>query len=302
MKLAGHSDGRQYVSNGKTYDLGKRVRRLCFTADGKRLVSGGDDHTVRVWDLATGKAIRAFSAESTHDVTCLAVSSDGRYVLSGHGSYGGVKLWDLEAGVLARDLLPTTMYIDAVGFAGVEPVAAKGGTRMWAWKLDGTVKKAPKDDSAKRVPCAIAPDGKVLAAQIKGGAKLAAIPGGKKLRDLSHDAEIKCLAFDATGAHVAAGDEGGGWSVWNVATGEVVGSKVGGGEFDDRLVSIALSPDGSKLAFGHGRDGVTVATVDGAIVAEHAISRMTIEALAFSPDGKRLAAGEYDGFIHLLDV
>ncbi|MBI2804693.1 MAG: protein kinase [Planctomycetes bacterium] len=58
------------------------VLAMAFSPDGKRLLSGAMDKTVRLWDILTGKVI----AKSTdHDgwVTCVAFTPDGRYAISG---------------------------------------------------------------------------------------------------------------------------------------------------------------------------------------------------------------------------
>src|SRR5262245_33468540 len=34
------------------------IRGLAFTSDGKRLVSAGEDRTVQVWDVETGKRLK----------------------------------------------------------------------------------------------------------------------------------------------------------------------------------------------------------------------------------------------------
>jgi WD40 repeat protein len=302
MKLAGHSDGRSKSADGKTYVLGKRVTALRFTPDGTRLVSGGEDFTVRVWELATGKLLADMTAPQTHEIKCLAVSPDGKYALSGHGSYGGVKLWDLEAGTLAHDLLKA-MYIDGVGFSkdSGEAVASKGGTRFWVWTVaTGAAKKEAKDEQGKSAPSAISPDGKLNIVQTKTGLKLTTLPGGKKLRELAHPAAIHSIAFDPDGTRIAAGDAKGGWAVWNVANGTVVASAQGSGKFDDRCESIGFV--GDRLAIGRGRNGVTFVGLDGATVSTHAVHGMSIEAHAVSPDGKRIAVGDHDGFIHLVDA
>ena len=68
------------------------VRSVAFSPDGKYVVSGSDDNTMRVWEAASGKEI----ARMTHDnnVTSVAFSPDGKYVVSGsdddtHGLGGG---------------------------------------------------------------------------------------------------------------------------------------------------------------------------------------------------------------------
>jgi serine/threonine protein kinase/WD40 repeat protein len=60
-------------------DFKGSVQALAFTADGKRFLSGTEDHKVCVWDLQTRQIIDCFT---DHKASVLAVSSDGEYALS----------------------------------------------------------------------------------------------------------------------------------------------------------------------------------------------------------------------------
>jgi WD40 repeat protein len=80
-KLAGHPSGG--------------IRRLVFTPDGKQLISGGFDGTVRLWDLATRKELRQIKVEAG-TVYSLALSPDGQTVAT--AGRDGLRLWDLATG------------------------------------------------------------------------------------------------------------------------------------------------------------------------------------------------------------
>ena len=72
------------------------VFSVAITPDGTRAVSGGDDATVRVWDLATGSE-RAVLAGHTRPVWSVAITPDGARAASGGGD-GTVRVWDLATG------------------------------------------------------------------------------------------------------------------------------------------------------------------------------------------------------------
>jgi WD40 repeat protein len=62
------------------------VRSLAFAADGRTLVSGSHDKTVRFWDVATGKELRRF--DEPDSVLAVALAPDGKTVAttSGHST------------------------------------------------------------------------------------------------------------------------------------------------------------------------------------------------------------------------
>ena len=64
---------------------------MIFSADGKHLLSGGDDG-VRVWRVEDGKQVAMLEAKS---VLCLAVSKNGKWIAAGTEN-GDVYVWDTE--------------------------------------------------------------------------------------------------------------------------------------------------------------------------------------------------------------
>ena len=59
------------------------VFSVAFSPDGKRIVSGSGDKTVRVWDAATGQPIGAPLTGHTGAVSSVAFSPDGKRIVSG---------------------------------------------------------------------------------------------------------------------------------------------------------------------------------------------------------------------------
>jgi len=70
-----------------------RVTGVVLTADGRWALSASGDHTVKVWDLATGQE-RLCLAGHRSQVNGVAVTADGRWALSASWD-GTVKVWDL---------------------------------------------------------------------------------------------------------------------------------------------------------------------------------------------------------------
>ncbi len=71
------------------------VRSVAFSPDGKTALSGSDDKTLKLWDLATGQVIASFFGES--DILSVSVSPCGKIVLAGDGA-GRLNFFRIEGG------------------------------------------------------------------------------------------------------------------------------------------------------------------------------------------------------------
>ena len=71
--------------------VGRAVYSVCFSPDGKQLVSGSLDETVRLWDVETGACVKTLKGHGD-SVWSVCFSPDGRRL--GSGSMDDtVRLW-----------------------------------------------------------------------------------------------------------------------------------------------------------------------------------------------------------------
>ena len=76
------------------------VDSVAWSRDGRFLLTGGADGTLRTWAADPVPALRTLYAHD-RQITALAVSPDGRLALSA-ATDGRMRLWDLAAGAAAR--------------------------------------------------------------------------------------------------------------------------------------------------------------------------------------------------------
>ena len=114
------------------------VTTVAVTPDGKKIISGSSDKTVKVWDATTGENLFTFNCHSNSVgpaaalVTQVAVTLDGRKVISSSCDKI-VKVWDITTG---ENLLTFDGHTSAVTSAAVSPDGEKVISGSW----DETIK------------------------------------------------------------------------------------------------------------------------------------------------------------------
>ena len=107
-----------------------RINAVFFSADGRILMSGNPDGTVRLWHTATGQ-IKMKLTGHTHRVTGAMFSPDGKTIVS-VSLDSTVRLWSADTGRLIKTFKGHARWINDVTFSPDGKTIASGG-------VDGTV-------------------------------------------------------------------------------------------------------------------------------------------------------------------
>jgi WD40 repeat protein len=200
------------------------VVSLAYSPDGKTLASG-DDSTIRLWNVATGKSIATFGGPTHKQINCLAFSPDGRTLASGSGYYGGqpseIKLWEV--------------------FTGKERATLQGHT--------GPVKSL-----------SFSPDGKTLASgsedqtirlwDLRTGKARGILPGNRK--ESIYSQAVRFVGFPSDNRRLVSMSQHL-VKIWDLSTCKETAILKG-----ERFMSAALSRDARRLACGHPDGTITL--------------------------------------------
>src|SRR6266446_4459650 len=164
---------------------------VAFAPDGKTLVTGGQDGSVRLWDSSTRKE-RAIMTGHTAKVVDVAFSPDGKLVASASWD-GSVRLWDTGTGRERAALQAKPRQKDngkplpifTVAFSPNGQVLASAGSdqSVRLWDLATGQERAVFQDREDICSLAITKDGKLLVSRTEHGIIIVReLDGGKELR------------------------------------------------------------------------------------------------------------------------
>ncbi|NIM15632.1 MAG: NACHT domain-containing protein [Candidatus Aminicenantes bacterium] len=112
------------------------IRTVAISKDGRFMVSGSDDKTVKVWDLESGHLIKTLEGH-VHYVLSVFISPDNRWIASGSSDHT-VKLWDLENGHLITTFQGHKDWVNSVFISPDDRMIVSGSSDQTVklWDLD----------------------------------------------------------------------------------------------------------------------------------------------------------------------
>jgi WD40 repeat protein len=106
---------------------------VCFSPDGAKLATGAADRQVKIWDVATGKALRTVEGH-THHVLDVGWRADGK-VLASAGADNVIKVWDAATGEQLRSIPGHGKQVTRLTFVGpsvnILTCSGDGSARLW---------------------------------------------------------------------------------------------------------------------------------------------------------------------------
>jgi WD40 repeat protein len=283
----GRDVGAMDLKNGRVvcwmmgHDL--PVGRILVSPAGDTAITRGTDHSISFWRLFTGALIGRIDAHAE----CMAISSDGKSLISG-GGHGNLRFWDLV------DFREHLRFSDmsrqlSASFAGAD--------RVWTGGIDGRLRQWNADNGHLMATVALGMPSYGVAASPRDGSVLVARedgeiqdfrPGSAQLTHLTHhQARALCVGVAPDGDLFATGGEDRMVFIGRRSSRHTLFRLEG---HHGPVKSLGFSPDGRFLASAGGEgDGALCfwSTSSGALM-ERAEIGAPLDSLVYVSSGQRI--------------
>jgi WD40 repeat protein len=275
------------------------VRGVAVTPDGRCAVSASSDHTLKVWDLETGRQLLTLEGHSSW-VNGVAVSPDGRYAVSASHDKT-LKVWDLETG---RPLRTLEGHSDRVNGVAVSPdgrraVSASDDHTLKVWDLETGRELHTLEGHSNRVNgIAVSPDGRrAVSASDDHTLKVWDLETGRELRTLKgHSHSVRGVAVSPDGRRAISASWDSTLKLWDLETGRELRTLKSSSSSVD---GVAVSPDGRLAASVSYDKTLTVWDLETGDVIATFTADAPMLCCAFATN-RTLVAGDHGGHLHFL--
>ena len=237
------------------------VLTVAISPDSQILASGSTDHTIKIWNLQTGKLLT--TANRSTDIYSISFSPSGKTLVSGSWGHKGqtkIHLWELSTMEVLQTFRGHSGWVNSTAFSPDGQILASGGQNQTIklWNLNT----------------------------------------GKLINTLDkHSGPVNSIAFSPNGTILASGSTDTTIKIWNFATGELLNTFA---EHLRSINSVAISPDGQILASDSTDDTIKIWDLGtGELLKTFTGHLQSVNSVAISPNGQFLASGSTDKTIKI---
>ncbi|EHR72750.1 WD40 repeat-containing protein [Burkholderiales bacterium JOSHI_001] len=270
-----------------------------FSPDSQFIVSASDDHSLRLWNAATGECLRTFSGHSGTVSSC-DFSPDGQVIVSASGDQS-LRLWNATTGECLHTLSAHSSRVTSCAFSldGQFIVSSHDQSlRLWN-AATGECLRTLSGHFSYVTSCAFSPDSQfIVSASWDNSLRLWNAATGECLRTLSgHSQTVTSCAFSPDGQFIVSASQDNSLRLWNAATGECLRTLSG---HSSSVTSCAFSQDGrfivsasrdNSLRLWNAATGECLRTLSG--------HSETVTSCAFSLDGQFIVSASNDNSLRL---
>ena len=221
---------------------GVAIKSIAYSPDGKRVVSGYADETVRICEVASGRTVKELRGHEGW-VYSVAFSKNGRYIASASPSDDTIRIWDAETGDCIFTLQERA---DIVSFSPDDKyvLSSRKGFRIWDVETGKLVTQSKEEQNI--FSATFSHDGKLVATASNTVQLWDARTGEPVLTQfIGHTDTVFSVAFSPDDKSIVSGSDDQTVRVWDVSSGQTIMGPLRGHARSVRFV--AFSHDGNSI-------------------------------------------------------
>ncbi|KIM21959.1 hypothetical protein M408DRAFT_333160 [Serendipita vermifera MAFF 305830] len=285
------------------------IECVAYSLDGKNIVSGSWDKTIRIWDAVTGTAVGDPLKGHEDVVASIVYSPDGQKIASGSWD-GTIRVWDAVTGArIGEPLKGHTHHVVTVAYSPNGRNIASGSSdhtiRIWDAAAGMPIGEPLRGHSGEVTSVIYSPDGRRIASgsddcTIRTWNAETGEPIGEPLK--GHGYNITSVTYSPNGLNIVSGSIDRTIRIWDAETGVSVGEPLKG--HTGHVLSVAYSPDGRNIASGSADHTIRIwdATAGTPIGEPFKGNANDVTGVAYSPDGTRIVSGSHNCTIRVWDA
>lgn len=284
------------------------VSAIRISIDGKYLLSGSWDKSIRLWDLISGKELRSFHGHNDQ-IKSVCFSPDGKYLLSGSQDQT-LRLWEVASGREIRVFLGHTSDVNSVCFSPDGRYALSGAgdigmdekhlIRLWEIDNGKEVKTFQGHTHYVNSVC-FSPDGRnILSGSWDKTLRLWDVTSGKEIRQFQgHTNIITSVCFSPDGRYLLSGSWDQTIRLWDALTGRELQVYRG---HTGWVNSVCFSFDSRYFLSGSNDCTLRLWEIGRSNEIRVFRSNGWIQSVCFSADGRYAISGKSDNTISIYEI
>ena len=279
------------------------IYSVAMSQDGKIIVSGSRDKSIKIWDVKTGKLLKTLKGHSD-SITSVTTNQNANIIVSGSND-SNIKIWDMKTGELLKTLKGNRYEITSVAVSqdGNTVVSSSRDKSIKIWDVKtGKLLKIIKRYGDFLNSVSFSRDGHtIVSGSIDTSVSIWDVKTGELLKNFKGiSSRVNSVAMSQDGKMIVAGLNDKSIKIWNVKTGKLLKSFNG---HTGIVNSVAISQDGRMIVSASWDKSIKIWDVKtGKLLKSLKGHTDNVTSVAISHDGHTIISGSHDKSIKIWDV